>query len=403
MTVFRSTRFLPGFEGEVLDTRSRQISMFISRGTPVRDTPVVSKNRLEFVSKRIARDARSLPPGISRVPASGASSGEQDTSLSETYSATMSSAMGAVLTYDHSRGMNYTRILDDLIVGSCLQTPHDVETLEGEGVTTVLQLQEDSDLAYFSLDNSPIRARCASGKQIEHIRHAVRDFDPYSLRRRLPEAVALIAQRVAKLGPANGTTYIHCTAGLGRAPATALAYMWWFKDMPLDAAMAHLTGLRPCKPREEAIREAAVDLLYGKDPIDVTIALRRRDAGASDVRIAGIDVGWGQSVPLVPAPTGQPKQIVKRQLPPGKYQFKFIWDGVWGISMDHMTTIDGDNVNNMLVVPDAELGAEAAHARHRIRTGGDLTDQERARVRDILMRMNTNPYTTSAPANLQPL
>jgi protein-tyrosine phosphatase len=314
----------------------------------------------------------------------------------------MSSAMGAVLTYDHSLGMNYTRILDDLIVGSCLQTPQDVEKLEAEGVTTVLQLQEDSDLAYFSLDNEPIRERCAAGKQIEHIRHAVRDFDPYSLRRRLPEAVALIAQRTAALGSANGTTYIHCTAGLGRAPATALAYMWWFKGMPLNDAYAHLTALRPCKPREDAIREAAVDLLYGKGPIDVTISLRRRDAGASDVRIAGLDVGWGQSVPMVPAQRGQPMLFVKRQLPPGKYQFKFIWDGVWGVCMDHMTTFDGENVNNMLLVPDAELGAEAAAARHRIRNGGDLTDDERAKIRSMLVNMDANPYSTSAPANLQP-
>ena len=366
--------------------------------------PLISASQKILVSipKRAAHDACRFARRRRRADASAATHGGEDGTLSETYSATMSSAVGAVLTYDHSLGMNYTRILDDLIVGSCLQTPLDVERLEAEGVTTVLQLQEDSDLAYFSLDNEPIRARCVAGKQIEHFRHAVRDFDPYSLRRRLPEAVALIAQRTARLGPANGTTYIHCTAGLGRAPATALAYMWWFKGMPLDAAMSLLTGLRPCKPREDAIREAAVDLLYGKGPIDVTISLRRRDAGASDVRIAGIDVGWGQSVPMVPATRGQPTLFVRRQLPPGKYQFKFIWDGQWGVSMDHMTTIDGDNVNNMLVVPDANLGARAAAARHRIRDGGDLTDDERAQIREILMNMDANPYSTSAPANLKP-
>ena len=94
--------------------------------------------------------------------------------------------------------------------------------------------------------------------------------------------------------------------------------------------------------------------------------------------------------------------FVKRQLPPGKYQFKFIWDGVWGVCMDHMTTFDGENVNNMLLVPDAERGAEAAAARHRIRDGGDLTDDERAKIRSMLVKMDANPYSTSAPANLQP-
>eukprot|EP00889_Picochlorum_renovo_P001636 jgi/Picre1/28666/NNA_004066.t1 len=147
---------------------------------------------------------------------------------------------------------------------------------------------------------------------IEHLRHAIRDFDPYSLRRRLPGAVSLIAQSDLKKGDTSGTTYIHCTAGLGRAPATALGYMWWMKGIPLDEAYAHLTGLRPCKPREEAIREAAVDMLYGKDPVPVVISLRRRDMYAAKVyRPEGI-------------------HMVKRHLPPGKYQFKFIWDDVWG-------------------------------------------------------------------------
>jgi hypothetical protein len=58
----------------------------------------------------------------------------------------------------------------------------------------------------------------------------------------------------------------------------------------------------------------------------VIISLRRRDMCSSDVRIAGIDVGWGQSVQMLPKYTGQRAiHMVKRHLPPGKYQFKFIW------------------------------------------------------------------------------
>ena len=98
-----------------------------------------------------------------RHPHSTTRAAVPDSDLSADYSETMSKAMNATLTYDHSLGMNYTRILDDLIVGSCLQKPTDVEQLEREGVTTVLQLQEDSDLEYFSLDNAPIRDRCAAG------------------------------------------------------------------------------------------------------------------------------------------------------------------------------------------------------------------------------------------------
>lgn len=48
--------------------------------------------------------------------------------LSEVYTDVMRERMGsAVLTYRHEDGMNYCRILDDLIVGSCLQTPADLD------------------------------------------------------------------------------------------------------------------------------------------------------------------------------------------------------------------------------------------------------------------------------------
>jgi len=57
----------------------------------------------------------------------------------------------------------------------------------------------------------------------------------------------------------------------------------------------------------------------------VTISLRRRDM-SSEVKIAGIDVGWGQSVTMVPKYIGQrAMHMVRRHLPPGRYQFKFIW------------------------------------------------------------------------------
>ena len=47
--------------------------------------------------------------------------------LSDEYSQEMQQRMGGVLTYCHEDGMNYNDILDDLIVGSCPQTPEDVD------------------------------------------------------------------------------------------------------------------------------------------------------------------------------------------------------------------------------------------------------------------------------------
>lgn len=37
--------------------------------------------------------------------------------------------------------------------------------------------------------------------------------------------------------------YVHCTAGLGRAPAVCIAYMFWFKDMGLDEVSTQVASL----------------------------------------------------------------------------------------------------------------------------------------------------------------
>lgn len=43
--------------------------------------------------------------------------------------------------------------------------------------------------------------------------------------------------------------YVHCTAGLGRAPAVCIAYLYWWCGMELDQAYQHLTDIRPCGPK----------------------------------------------------------------------------------------------------------------------------------------------------------
>lgn len=61
----------------------------------------------------------------------------------------------------------------------------------------------------------------------------------------------------------DGTAYIHCTAGLGRAPAVALAYMWWMEDFTLEEAYSTLFAVRPCHPQLKSVRAAACDILDG--------------------------------------------------------------------------------------------------------------------------------------------
>lgn len=61
------------------------------------------------------------------------------------------------------------------------------------------------------------------------------------------------------------TVYVHCTAGLGRAPGAAIAYLFWFGEMDMISAYDFLTSKRPCGPKKEAIRGATYDLAKNSD------------------------------------------------------------------------------------------------------------------------------------------
>ena len=52
---------------------------------------------------------------------------EDEEPKSDEYTDVMQQRMGGSLSYRHEDGINFADILDDLMVGSCLQTPEDVD------------------------------------------------------------------------------------------------------------------------------------------------------------------------------------------------------------------------------------------------------------------------------------
>lgn len=75
-------------------------------------------------------------------------------------------------------------------------------------------------------------------------------------------------------------------AGMGRAPAVALAYLWWVKGMHLEDTHELLLSKRMCHPKLFAIREAAADILYGGED-QVTTIRKYGSSRSSVVEIAG--------------------------------------------------------------------------------------------------------------------
>ncbi len=69
---------------------------------------------------------KSCPTWIGRLTQQIPVPGDEE-AKSDDYSSNMQNKMGGFLTYRHEDGMNFAHVLDDLIVGSCLQTPSDLD------------------------------------------------------------------------------------------------------------------------------------------------------------------------------------------------------------------------------------------------------------------------------------
>ncbi|XP_065870737.1 phosphoglucan phosphatase LSF2, chloroplastic isoform X1 [Euphorbia lathyris] len=207
---------------------------------------------------RIARiNCKLTESGIEENPTRKEFSSSSSNNRMEEYNIAMKRMMRNPYEYHHDLGMNYNLITDNLIVGSQPQKPEDIDHLKHEeNVTYILNLQQDKDIEFWGIDLQSIVKRCRE-LGIRHMRRPAVDFDPDSLRNILPKAVSSLEWAISE---GKGKVYVHCTAGLGRAPAVAIAYMFWFCDMNLNEAYDKLTSKRPCGPNKRSIRAATYDL-----------------------------------------------------------------------------------------------------------------------------------------------
>lgn len=147
--------------------------------------------------------------------------------------------------------INFSPIQPDLFVGTYPQGPVDVERLNAMGITAVLNLQTDEDFTSLGLDWSRLQ-RAYIDVDLVLQRHPMRDFDPEDQRTRLCGAV----DQLARLLTVQHRVYVHCTAGVGRAPAVAIGYLSWHQGWRLDQAYEYVRQQRDCNPYMEAIRWA---------------------------------------------------------------------------------------------------------------------------------------------------
>ena len=134
-------------------------------------------------------------------------------------------------------------ILPHLLVGE-YPTPEDAAWLRDDrAVTSVVNLQDDGDLASKGLRHADLAAAYAALGMPFH-RIPVPDCDRDTLQARLDDTVQLLADLVRD----GHRVYLHCNAGLNRAPTMAVAYMHVHHGLSLAAACEFVRSRRNCVP-----------------------------------------------------------------------------------------------------------------------------------------------------------
>jgi len=111
------------------------------------------------------------------------------------------------------------------------------------GVTAVLSLQDEGDLASKGLVLA--RLEEAYGRHgVKFARIPVPDGDDRHLVARLDDIVGLLASWLE----AGERVYLHCNAGLNRAPTAAIAYLHAHVGLRLSEAVEHVKRQRSCVP-----------------------------------------------------------------------------------------------------------------------------------------------------------
>lgn len=137
--------------------------------------------------------------------------------------------------------LNWGEIRHDLLIGSCPTDTADLDRIyDDTGVSALLSLQTDDCRSALDIDYNSLEKH-ASSRGLLLVNAPIRDFDADDQRKRLPYAVG----RLWGLLTSGHRTYVHCTAGINRAPLVALAYLTFVEGVAVPDAVALIQRGRP--------------------------------------------------------------------------------------------------------------------------------------------------------------
>jgi protein-tyrosine phosphatase len=139
---------------------------------------------------------------------------------------------------------------DELLIGE-YPSETDIAWLKDTyGVTAVHNLQDDEDLRVNGLDARGLVAEyIAHG--IDYVRTPIQDGSADAMAERLEVALNDLRDLVAP----GSRVYLHCNAGMNRAPTLAIAFLRAYRQMSLEEAMILVKRQRACGPFMTVLEE----------------------------------------------------------------------------------------------------------------------------------------------------
>jgi protein-tyrosine phosphatase len=141
------------------------------------------------------------------------------------------------------RRPSVSEITGDLLIGE-YPDHRDIAWLkQNYAITAVHNLQDDEDLRINGLDPRLLSAEY-DAHRIRFVRTPIQDGSADAMAERLEAALADLRALVED----NQRVYLHCNAGMNRAPTLAIAFLRACRGMSLEEAMQHVKRRRPCGP-----------------------------------------------------------------------------------------------------------------------------------------------------------
>ena len=132
----------------------------------------------------------------------------------------------------------------------------DLSEFRSMAISAVISLQDQKDAAGLGISVKKMTgAYTQAGIEFRHVE--VRDFDKADLLEKLARCVDALD---AALAQGSARVYLHCTAGLNRAPTAAAAFLIRSQGMSARQAYDYVVARRYCRPHLDVLDRYAASL-----------------------------------------------------------------------------------------------------------------------------------------------